>query len=378
MLLGNLEQISVFQIDRSGFQLLGVVDDVISTTWGKMFNKYCEVTMNVIPSERNLNLLKKGRFIWTGGDNAARIDIVEKSEDNGSISLKVKGMTLEKLLTQRTCGAFDFRNFYASRAMVSLVNDACIASSYAQEYREKVQMPYFEVISPVPSIGRIVGEVVWYGPLYERVKSYADSSDNLGFEILFQPSVPQLLFNVYETQDHTINSQSPVVFSSDMEAIINMDYYSSNRDFKNYVKVYGEGENWQRKFQKFGDETVTGYDRYEYFVDARDLQSEIGEGQTMSDEDYAEMLISRGKEKLAEVEEVETVSGKLNVSNSVFKYGIDYKIGDKITVVNNNLNLQVDARVTGIQETVGSSYSTEIIVGYELKTLSEKIKTLYS
>ena len=78
MLLGNLEKVFVYQLDNQNFTLLGVIDDVISVNWAKHYNKYSDVYLSVIPSERNLDLLQKGRVLWIGGDNAARIDIVEK------------------------------------------------------------------------------------------------------------------------------------------------------------------------------------------------------------------------------------------------------------------------------------------------------------
>ena len=383
MLLGNLEKVFVYQLDNQNFTLLGIIDDVISVNWAKHYNKYSDVYLSVIPSERNLDLLQKGRVLWIGGDNAARIDIVEKDEDNGKITLQVKGQTLEKLLTQRILHVqLISQNRYISQVIASMVQYSCITPAKLSpdetaEQTAKSIIPFLENMENIPNIGRQINDILWRGALYEKVKAYADSEENVGFEILFKPDLQKLIFQVYEGQDHTITSNSPVVFTDKMEAILSLEYYNSIRDYKNIAYVFGEGEGQYRRWNKAGDDTSTGFDRYEDFIDARDIQSEVEEGQTIPDEEYMEMLRNRGLEKLAEQKEVKTISGKLDVENSVYKYGVDYKIGDKITVINSNLGIQIDAQVTGIQESVGNSYSTELIVGYDIRTLAEKMKTLY-
>lgn len=383
MLLGNLEQISVFQIDSQHFDLVGVVDDVISVNWGKLYNKYCEVFISAMPTERNFGLLKKGRFISVGGETAARIDIVEKVEDSGKLTLQVKGQTLEKLLTMRVIhGQMVYDDTYVSKALASLVRYSCITPAKVlpddtQEERNKAIIPYLEIMQDIPNIGRQLNGWSWRNRLYDKIKALADSEENLGFEIIFKPDLQKMVFQVYEGQDHTITSNSPVIFSDSMESILNLDYYNSIRDFKNVAYVYGEGEGYDRKIERAGDDTATGLDRYEEFVDARDIQSESEEGQTIPEATYRQMLQDRGLEKLGEQKEVETISGKLDISTSPFKYGVDYRIGDKITIIDNALGLQIDAQVTGIKESVGNSYSTELIVGYDLRTLSERMKTLY-
>ena len=381
MLLGELDKVFVYQLDNQNFTLLGIVEDIISANWSKLFNKYSDVSFNVIPSERNIDLLKKGRVLWIGGDNAARIDVVEKSESDGNIVLQVKGQTLEKLLTTRVIhGQMVYFDTYVSRAMIGLVQYSCITpakvlSDDTQEERNKAIIPFLEVMQDPPNLGRQLNNWSWRDRLYDKIKAFADTEPSIGFEILFKPESQKMVFQVYETQDHTINSNSPVVFSDSMESVLNLDYYSSNRDYKNLAYVYGEGEGWNRKITRVGDDTAVGFDRYEEFIDARDIQSE--DEQEPSEEKYMEMLSDRGLEKLAELKEVETVSGKLDVNNSMFKYGIDYKLGDMITVVHNSLGIQIDAQVTGIKETVGNSYSTELVIGYDIRTLFEKIKNLY-
>lgn len=383
MLLGELDRVFVYQLDNQNFTLLGIVDEIISAKWGKHYNKYSDVSFNVIPSEKNIDLLKKGRVLWIGGDNAARIDIVEKSESDGNITLQVKGQTLEKLLTQRILHAsFNFQNRYISKVITAMVQYSCITPAKLSPYETDEQVaksiiPYLELMENIPDIGRQINGILWRGALYEKIKAYADSEENVGFEILFRPETQKLIFQVYEGQDHTIDSNSPVVFSDNMDSILNLDFYNSIRDYKNLAYVFGEGEAQNRRWNKAGDDTTTGFDRFEDFIDARDIQSEGEEGQTIPDAEYMEMLADRGLEKLGEQKEVETVSGKLDVDNSMFKYGIDYKLGDMITVVHNSLGIQIDAKVTGIEETIGNSISTELIVGYEMRTLSEKMKTLY-
>lgn len=370
MLLGNFQALNVYQLDNSHFEQVGIIEELISVDWKKYFDKYGEATIKVFPTSHNIQLLKKGIVLSPNSKNAIRIDTVEIVEDKGQLSLQIKGLTLEKLLSMRMCNDFVANDLDAPEMVAALVdgNLGIMAGTRA--------INYFEVSGDIPSIGPTYKRQS-KGPLYDIVEDYCKITPTMGYEVQFLPAEQKLLFQIMEGADHSASSNSPVIFSNSLENLLSFDYYTSNRDYKNYAYVFGEATESGRTLVEVGDSSLSGYDRYEYFVDARDLQSETDTGGTISPEEYRAMLTKRGNEKLSECKEIETISGKLNVDNSTFKYGVDYLMGDKVTVMDENIGIQVDAQIIGIQEKYSSTVTSELIVGYELPTVSEKIKNLY-
>lgn len=375
MLLGNFQSLDVYQVDNSNFKRIGILDQLISVDWKKYFTKYGDATIKVIPTKQNIRLLKKGNILSPGSKNAIRIDTVEIVEDKGQYSLQVKGLTLEKLLSTRVVSDIFVPTEHGLNApeLVSTLVDISLGAMAGV----KRGLRFFETSDFIPSIG--VGP--YYkrqskGNLYDIAEEYCNITPNMGYEIQFIPNEQKLVFQILEGVDHTSSSSSPVIFSNNLDNLFSFDYYTSDRDYKNYAYVYGEATDSGRTKIEVGDDK-SGYERYEHFIDARDLQSETEDGHTIPEDEYEEMLRKRGQKKLSELQVVETVSGKLNVNNSTFTYGVDYNIGDKVTVVDENIGIQVDAIVTGIQEKYSNTYSSELIVGYEMPTVSGKIKTLY-
>lgn len=373
MLLGNFQSLDVYQVDNSNFKQIGIIDQLISVDWKKYFTKYGDATIKVIPTKQNIELLKKGNILSPGSKNAIKIDTVEIVEDKGKYSLQVKGLTLEKILSTRVSSDFVAADsgIDAPEMVSTLVN-----SNLGPVAGIKRGIRYFEVSEDIPIIGPLYKRQS-KGNLYDIVKEYCNLTPMMGYEVQFITSDKKLLFQILQGTDHSSTSNSPVIFSNSLDNLFSFDYYTSDRDYKNYAYVYGEATDSGRTMVEVGDYTLSGYERYEHFVDARDLQSETDDGHVIPEEEYEAMLYKRGQKKLSELQTVETVSGKLNVNNSTFTYGVDYVMGDKVTIVDENIGVQVDAIVTGIQEKYSTTYSSELIVGYEMPTVSEKIKTIY-
>ena len=71
---------------------------------------------------------------------------------------------------------------------------------------------------------------------------------------------------------------------------------------------------------------MSGLERKEIYVDARDLQQTVDDVK-MPDAQYIATLQSRGKEKLTEQPRVLALNGTINLNDSLFVYGRDYKLG---------------------------------------------------
>ena len=110
---------------------------------------------------------------------------------------------------------------------------------------------------------------------------------------------------------------------------------------KNVAYVLGCGEGAERKQTVCyrGDEPAQ-LNRYEVFVDAKDVSDETQEnGVTVaiSEEDYLGLLIERGTEKLVPITEIS--ESTIAADNRQYQYNKDYFVGDYVTVEHERFGL---------------------------------------
>ena len=374
MLLKNVE-IYVYRLDNAGtFDAIGEINQFTSLMWPDKFNGHATFELWAPITQENKELIKKGNILWCGGDNAAIIEIIQSDvNDKGEKTYKVKGRTLEMLLTTRIVwGTYSCSNKYSSTAMYEIVNENCVNPVKAAR-----KIPFLECAED-EQIGKQITHQKTGGEVYEALTSLASDAD-IGFCVLFRPREKKLIFKVIEGVDRSIMPAStfdvnPVIFSTDLEDILKSSYYTNDQDVKSVALVAGEGEGSERKKVISGDDTSEGFLRRELYVDARDLQSEVSTSSIPEDE-YEAMLNNRGDEKLSECVVTETFDATMRVAGNVqYVYGVDYNKGDKVIVQDTELGVQVIGKITEVSENFDDEYELIITFGYSYPTLIQKIK----
>lgn len=168
-----------------------------------------------------------------------------------------------------------------------------------------------------------------------------------GFDVNFDDAM-RFVFRLYKGIDRSYNqSVNPyVVFSPDFDNIRSSTYTSDKTDYKNVALVAGEGEGVERKMVSVG--SAAGLTRYELFVDARDLSTNAGTEEEITQEEYNRQLAQRGDESLAAAVVQESFEGEVEPAVN-YIYGQDYFLGD-IVQVENEYGIQNTPRVTEVIE----------------------------
>lgn len=381
MLLDKKIQITVFQITNTTFEPIGDLSQFTSIILPDAFNGYGNFELWAPIMDDNSELLKKGNILWAGGENAYIIEIVKSTvDDKGEKSYNIKGRSLERFLCDRIIWGGYTKSGHASTIMYDIVDKNCINPT-----NSKRKLPWLVNAADLQLGNQISQYQKTGGEVYDALINLATDSD-IGFSIIFDPRNKQLIFEVRAGTDRTIDNTSgndPVVFSTDLEDILSSSYYSNNEDEKTMCFVQGEDSGSSRKSEAVGAVDGIGYNRRELYVDARDLQSEVyNEDSTttsLTDAQYRATLIQRGKEKLAEHVTTETFDAQIRQFGDVqYEFGVDYVKGDKVTVIDKQLMIQVSARITSVEEDFSDEYALILTFGYSYPTILSKVKRAIS
>lgn len=218
-----------------------------------------------------------------------------------------------------------------------------------------------------------------------RFKNLAEELENiglqsgLGWNVIPDTTLKKYVFEVLEGRDLTASQSDlpPAIFSPEFNTLGQLSYVESELDYKNYAVVAGQGEGVERRVVSVGDSS--GFERYELFVDARDIEEEIqgedGEEPTpRPEQDIIADLVNRGNQKLAEHEQEIYVEGQA-LTKSRLVYEKDYNLGDMVTLQNKDWGITMDARITEVKEIYEpGNNNIELTFGNSRPELIDKIK----
>lgn len=231
------------------------------------------------------------------------------------------------------------------------------------------------VIAPNLNRGATVKEKARYASLSEKLTDLG-TLNKLAWNIVVDAANKQFVFDVYEGVKRTAGQFNvpPVIFSTEFETLKSMSFAESAIDYKNVAIVAGQGEGVERKIMELGE--AVGRDRYELFVDARDVANETeGENpQPRPEPDIIADLTKRGTEKLAECEQTIYCEGQV-LTKSILVYERDYFLADTVTLQNKAWGIELDTTLTAVKEIVEpGKYAVEVTFDNNRPTLISKIK----
>lgn len=423
-------ELNVWVFDSSSITPLGVIDVVTGLTWEEKFADAGNFELWCPLTDVNVELLQEDNLIWIGGESAGVIEYKELStDDSGVQTIHIQGRLAESYLDYRTIYPTVSVSGKTSNTLRTLVNNNLINPEDSDR-----KIPNIELATDQEEFGESASYQKTGDSVLTESSRLCDAN-NLGFRLQFLPREYKFVFRVYEGTDRTLDQAevNPVLFSSELDDILESNYSHNKSELRNLAYVAGEDSGENRKVQPVG--SASGLSRRELYVDARDIQSEVSwncvtvtkteildadtnkvritttktltnpdtletktstssevkfdeyatEGTVtqestelvpMADSAYYALLSERGKTSLEDYKDIEAFSATLRTFGVTgYEYGVDFFLGDKVTVYDARLKVRINAVVTSVMTTYDEDGERLYIVfGYEQPTLANKLK----
>lgn len=307
-----------------------IVDTYESFIWTDRFWQYGDFELYTAMQDGLLGYIRQGYYLQSRDSEHAmiieKIQIVSDVEDGNHVT--VTGRSLESILDRRIVWGQKTISGNLQNGIQTLLNENVISPS---DTNRKIPNFIFEA-STDEVITSLKIEAQYTGDnLYDVIQKICEEQ-GIGFKVILNDK-KQFVFKLYAGTDRSYDqTEVPyVIFSPNFENIINSNYIESKASLKNVTLVGGEGEGSARRYTTVG--SGSGLERRELFTDARDISSDVGDGETLTDAEYIAQLQQRGKEKLAENTDVTSFEGQVETT-IMFKYGEDFFNGDIVQIAN--------------------------------------------
>lgn len=359
------------------FEMQGIVDSYTSLIWKREYSKTGTFELHINLPEKDedatalISILQKGNIIVKEDDSSEAAQIESLIIDNQADveTLVVSGYFIEDLLSKRIVWGEMSKSGTVEEVIKYFIDRNAITPDDSKRI-----IPHLK-LTPNNGLTKQANEINSYGNLVTLIEELATKYD-VGWRIVFDLFNKQYLFDVYEGLDRSIlqTANPQAIFSLEYENVLNQKYTSSNSNYKNMALVAGQGEGLERKLITINDNQL-GFQRNELFVDARDL-APTKDDVPVSDVEYELMLKERGDSKLSETSVISTFESGISVTSNLI-YKQDFDLGDIVTVQNERWGIQLNTRITSIEE-VYENNSTDIRVnfGSNIPTLIDKIKMI--
>ena len=337
----------VWKWEGGHFTKAVVIDYGSSTIWRKCYNTAGDFELYVRATPELMDLFHSYTTIITRPAHK-EIMIVDKinlttSIDDGDY-LIVSGQSGESILGYRVfTKQWNYSNWYAESMIRDMINTQIIAPDDLTRAIALVRLGENHGWA-VKTSKQVVGKNLL------TVITDVCESFGWGFEMVWDGN--SLTFELYEGANRSSGELPHVVFSSQYENLGNTEYSRDHSTYFNSIYVAGEGEGSDRVVvnEKTGR---AGLFLREMWVDARNTSSTT-EGGTLTPSEYREMLLGQANEELELHKDTIYYNGEV-FDTSVYTYGKDYFLGDKVTVVNDYgiTGTAIVSEITEVEDSTG-------------------------
>lgn len=357
--------------------ILGETEAYESMFFNRSWHGIGAIELRINRYKKYADTLLKNNLILVGSD-LSKVFIIKHREieldENGKITENwlIKGYALKSIIAQRITmppvhTAYDNKSGSAETVMKHYVN-----TNLVNPVDDRRKIPQLVI---APDLQRGINTA--YSSRFKNVAeemSTLSLASGLGWDVTLDIDNKLWIFDVLQGRN-LIASQSilpPVIFSPQFESLKSLQYTQSELNYKNVAIVAGQGEGIERRVIEVGN--YTAINRHEVFIDARDIAEVDDNEQPIPVQQIIQTLTDRGQQQLNELLQEEYLEGQI-LTNSPFKYQIDYDYGDIATIQNVDWDITMNARITDIKEIYeAAGFSVEATFGNNRPTLIQKIK----
>lgn len=339
----------------------GVIDSYVSLIWRPSYAEIGDFELYMGASDKAISLLQQNRYLVRDTDITTdsngvitykKVMIIKNitlstDVENGDY-FTVTGRELKFLLHQRIVWGQYNLNSTVEYALRRLIGSNAVEA--VEPTRVIPNMQFTEAKGFTERLDKQVSNT----PLDEAVSEICNTY-GYGWDIYITNN--KITVDIYKGVDRSYGqSTNPyVVFSDTFDNLYNTEYVCETENYSNMALVGGEGEGLSRIYGYYNND-VGGLERYEMYVDARDLSQNLeSETDRIELEDYLILLDERAKENIATMTVTEGFTGEV-LSDISFKYGEDFNLGDVVTVIN-KYGIQRNVRVVSAIESEGEDGS---------------------
>lgn len=334
---------------------IGELEDYVGLEFISKWTSYGEFSIFVHKLDKKM---QQGHFIMLNNDRRKTGIITRiKCGDDGYVSAQIEGYTLTRLLSQRITypplgkAYHAFSNTEAEDIICALIEANMIRASNSARNIKFVEL--------APSKHR--GERLYYQTRYDELDvevSKLCEASGLGIVGELDYERKKIIFQVVEGVDRSANqtARPPMIFNKQYDNVTNRDYLSDVSGYKNVAITAGQGDGAERHIKVVGD----GYrdiDRYELFVDARDIEDDA-------------KLPARGQSKLLDYAKIDSYSSHVDTK----QYPSKWNLGDIVVTIDKEYGIFMNERVVAVSETLDAdAYIVSPTFGSVQKTIIEKV-----
>lgn len=333
----------------SSFNKLAYIDDYISFIWTTRYYEPGDFELCVSASSENFNLFQRDYMIYREDDeNYGLIENIKiQRDDDGQEMIIISGRFLASLLGRRIISQQTTVSGTIYNSILTLLNNNVIQPADTARTMSLT-------VEYTPQVGQETMEAQYTGDNLLQVISDICRTNGLGFKVTHDDLNPYL-FALYKGKNRTYQQASNdiVVFSDEYDNLLSSEYEENYQNIATSVLVAGEGEGLDRKTLWVTDGS-TGKDRYEIYLDQRQIQSNDGE---ITPTEYNKLLQQAGKEALTSY--TTAFTGEVYFGNLVYK--TDVNVGDICVIQNTNWGIYINSRLVEVIESVDEAGKYSII-----------------
>lgn len=341
---------------NSDLERIGVIDKYKSFIWTDRYYDAGEFELCIPVTSKYAQSIKEDMYLRIPTSKRRMIvDSIETDTDTEEgNNLIITGHSTEYILDRRIVWSQTNVNGSVQNALHTIINDAFIAP---RDLRRRIDNFIFQVSTDpkVTSVSYAKAAQYMGDSIFDVVKKVCQAY-HIGFKIEFVDG--NFVFSLYAGTDRSYNqtANSYVVFSPSNDNLLNSKYLKSIKNYKNVLRIAGEGEGATQTFithyLEFDDDHASekvGLSRREIYVDCHDVSSVTSSNTVMDVQQYTNTLVQKGVEKMVDLVPETAFEGEIDAT-TMYTYGIDYEVGD-ICEIRNEYGMNDTVRITEVVQT---------------------------